>query len=83
MNIATLTSQKMYDMLKATDRKVKEYATEPYGQRKLTEAEQMMAYRSLTPEKMYETIQGMDYKQFQKFNNWLYKMEQKEANNGR
>ena len=83
MNLMTLTSQKMYEMLKAADRKVQEYATEPYGQRKLTEAEQMSLYKSLTPDKMFEAIQNMrTLQEFEDWNKWLFRMEQKEANNG-
>jgi len=78
MNIATQSMEKMTKILRAVDKKYKEYATEPYGQKKLTAKEQMDMYRSMTPEKLFNALDTMDSDQFRKFNDWLYKMEQKE-----
>ena len=83
MNMITSVMEGVYDRLKHFDNYMKKSVTEPYGQRKLTEAEQFRVYQSMTPEKLVEAISQMkDYKEFRKFNDWLYKMEQKEGNNG-
>jgi len=82
MNIATNTMEKMTKMLRAIDGKCKEYATEPYGQKKLSPKEQMDLYKSMTPEKLFETLDTLDSDGFRKFNEWLYRMEQKEGKNG-
>lgn len=73
MNVATMAMQKMTDLLKATDQKFKEFATEPYGVRKATLKEQREMYENLTEGQLYELIEkhGVD-----EVNNWLYKMEQ-------
>ena len=80
MNIATMAMNKMTEMLQATDQKLKEFATEPYGVKELTEKEQMDMYKSLTPEKLIEMIQEKGLKDT---NEWLYAMEQKEQKYGR
>lgn len=83
MNIATSIMEEMTRVLKSVDGQFKKMATEPYATRKLTEAEQFNLYRNLTPEKMFESIQGMNsVKEFEDFNKWLYRMEQKENKNG-
>lgn len=75
MNIATMTMEKMSKMLSAIDQKYKEFATEPYGIRKLTEREQWEQYKTLTPDKLIQLIQTEG---LEKTNKWLYRMEQKE-----
>ena len=57
MNLATNQMEKMTDMMRKTDARLKEMGKEPYGMRKLTEAEQMQQYRNLTPEKIFEMIE--------------------------
>lgn len=80
MNIATNTMQKMTNMLRAIDGKYKVYATEPYGQKKLSAKEQMDLYKSMTPEKLLNALDTLDSDSFRKFNEWLFKMEKKEQN---
>ena len=83
MNLITSGMEGVYDRLKHVDNYMKKSVTEPYAERKLTEAEQLRMFRSMTPDKLVEAISQMkDYKEFRKFNDWLYKMEQKERNNG-
>ena len=83
MNIMTDVMNRTYKALKDFDAHMKNSVTEPYGTAKLTEREQLDRYRSLTPEKMFQQIQSMSYKDFQDFNKWLYRMEQKEQKNAR
>ena len=80
MNLATETMNKMTEMLKNIDQKYKEFAAEPYGTRKLSAREQYEQYKNLTPEKLIDTLASLDSKGFKAFNEWLYKMEQKEQN---
>ena len=83
MNLATETMQYMTEILRGVDKVYKKYASDPYATRKLSEAEQRDLYRSLTPEKMFDAVQNMkDAKEFRNFNEWLFKMEQKENQNG-
>ena len=82
MNLATETMNKMYKMLSKSDSKLKEMGKEPYGQRKLSEREQYQKYKELTPEKLIDTLAGLDSKGFKQFNEWLYRMEQKEKEYG-
>lgn len=81
MNLATDVMLGIKERLGDFEKQVQKYATEPYGQRKLTPAEELHEYKSLTPEKFYEKIQTMDYNEFKQFNKWLFKMEQKETKN--
>jgi len=73
MNIATESMKKMTEMVKAIDQKYKEFATDPYGVRKLTLGEQREKYDNLTEAQLYEMVEkhGMD-----DVNKWMYKMEQ-------
>ena len=77
-NIMTDVMERTYEKLKHFDNHMKKSVTEPYGQKKLTAKEQMDMYRSMTPEKLFNALDTMDSDQFRKFNDWLYKMEQKE-----
>ena len=83
MNLSSNILRHMQEIRRATHRQVQKMATEPYATRKLSEAEQRNLYRSLTPEKMFDAVQNMkDAKEFRDFNEWLFKMEQKENQNG-
>jgi hypothetical protein len=74
MNIATETMNKMTNMLRNSDAKLKNMGREPYGTRKATAQEQMELYQNLTEAQLYEMIQkhGIDT-----VNKWLYRMEQR------
>jgi len=83
MNMMTSVMEGIYQRLKHVDNYMKKSVTERYGERKLTEAEQYNAFKNMSVDKMFETIQGMkSLKEFEDWNKWLYRMEQKEANNG-
>ena len=73
MNLATNTMLKMTKMLGAIDKKCKDFATEPYGQRKMTPKEQREFYENLTEAQLYELTQKHGVESVSK---WLYKMEQ-------
>jgi len=77
MNIATLSMEKMTQLLKAIDGKYKQYASEPYGVRKMTPKEQLEMYENLSEAQLYELIEkhGVD-----EVNRWLYRMEQRSKN---
>ena len=80
MNIATQSMNHMTRMLRAIDQKYKEFATEPYAQKKLTERERWEEYKNLTPDKLIDIARERG---FQKTNDWLNRMEQLEAKYGR
>jgi hypothetical protein len=56
MNIATSSMEKMTAMLRATDKKLKEFADEPYGTVKLTAAQQRERIKKMTPEQLQNLI---------------------------
>jgi len=74
MNIATLSMEKMTQLLKAIDDKYQQYASEPYGVRKMTPKEQLEMYENLSEAQLYELIEkhGVD-----EVNKWLYRMEKR------
>jgi len=77
MNIATLSMEKMTQLLKAIDDKYQQYASEPYGVRKATPKEQLEMYKNLSEAQLYELLEkyGVD-----EVNKWLYRMEQRSKN---
>jgi len=77
MNIATLSMEKMTQILKAIDGKYRQYASEPYRLRKASPKEQIEMYENLSEGQLYELIEkhGVD-----EVNKWLYKMEQRSKN---
>lgn len=80
MNLATDVMLGIRERLGDFEKQVKQYATEPYGQKKLTEREQYEMYRTLTPDKLIDLMREKGYKET---NEWLYRMEQLEAKYGR
>lgn len=79
MNITTNAMQRLTKILTNTHEALGKMATEPYGVRKLTEREQWDMYKNLTAERLGELIEEQG---LAKVNDWLYRMEQKEAQYG-
>ena len=57
MNILTSAMNKMTKMMIQTDAKLKEYGSEPYGQRKLTDKEQRDKVANLTSQELMAMIE--------------------------
>lgn len=77
MNLGTNVMKYMTEILRNVDKVYKEFATEPYGQRQLTEGEQMQFYQNLTESQLYEMVEkhGID-----EVSEWLFRMEQRSNN---
>ena len=71
-NLLTESMERLYKMMGNTDAKLKEYAQEPYGQRKTTPKEQRDMYENLTVEQ-FEDLVGKHG--LEEVNKWLLKME--------
>jgi len=78
MNPATNSMEKLTQMLRNTDTKLKEMGKTPYGARKATEKEQRDMFENLTESKLIDLIEryGED-----KVNTWLNKFMPKEEYN--
>ncbi len=80
MNIMTNVQEGVYQRLKQFDAHMKKSVTEPYGQKKLSDREQLDMFRSMTPDQMIDTMRTKGYVETSR---WINEMEQKEAKYGR
>ncbi len=72
MNLMTDSMERLTNMLKLTDSKLKGYGAEPYGQRKATPKEQREMYENLTEEQYWELIDEHGEKAV---NDWMNRMQ--------